>query len=109
MLHNLTNVDQTEHEEEVFDERVHILSDYELTDDEKIHDEENIDEEEEDEVTKVLYDDVNLGNEDTEMTNADQADNKITSLMDTSAHHAIAILEITSSFSTPTPPPPLFF
>nr|GEY52959.1 hypothetical protein [Tanacetum cinerariifolium] len=42
---------------------------YELT-----NDEENIDEEEEDEVTKDLYDDVNvnLGNEDTEMTNADQ-------------------------------------
>nr|GEU99684.1 hypothetical protein [Tanacetum cinerariifolium] len=50
---NLTIVDQTEHEEEDVDERVHTLSDYELTDDEKIHDEEYIDdEEEEDEVIR---------------------------------------------------------
>nr|GEV08996.1 hypothetical protein [Tanacetum cinerariifolium] len=71
---NLTNVDQTEHEEEDVDERVHTLSDYELTNDEKIQDEENINEEEEDEVTKELYDDVNvnLGNKYTELTNADQ-------------------------------------
>ncbi|GKD63761.1 hypothetical protein Tco_1305869, partial [Tanacetum coccineum] len=41
---------------------------------EKIDDEETMDEEEDDEVTKELYDDVNvnLGNEDTKMTNADQ-------------------------------------
>ncbi|GJR58795.1 hypothetical protein Tco_1500957 [Tanacetum coccineum] len=41
---------------------------------EKIDDKETMDEEEDDEVTKELYDDVNvnLGNEDTEMTNADQ-------------------------------------
>ncbi|GKD84566.1 hypothetical protein Tco_1355720 [Tanacetum coccineum] len=41
---------------------------------EKIDDEEMIDEEEDSEVTKELYDDVNvnLGNEDTKMTNADQ-------------------------------------
>nr|GEV99372.1 hypothetical protein [Tanacetum cinerariifolium] len=43
---NLTNVDQTEHEEEDVDERVHTPSDYELTDDEKNHDENNIDVEE---------------------------------------------------------------
>nr|GEX47839.1 hypothetical protein [Tanacetum cinerariifolium] len=36
---NLTNVDQTEHEEEDVEERVHTPSDYKLTDDEKIHDE----------------------------------------------------------------------
>nr|GEW27312.1 hypothetical protein [Tanacetum cinerariifolium] len=62
------------------DERVQTPSDYELTDDEKIHDEENIndeermDKQEEDEVTKELYKDVNvnLGNQDTKMTNADQ-------------------------------------
>nr|GFA06753.1 hypothetical protein [Tanacetum cinerariifolium] len=42
---NLTNVDQTKHEEEDVNERVHTPSDYELTDDEKIHNEENIDEE----------------------------------------------------------------
>nr|GEX21091.1 hypothetical protein [Tanacetum cinerariifolium] len=77
---NLTNVDQTEHEEEDVDERVHTPSDYKLTNDEKIHDEENInheermDEEEEDEVTKELYKDVNmnLGNGDIEMTYVDQ-------------------------------------
>ncbi|GJT97241.1 hypothetical protein Tco_1092759 [Tanacetum coccineum] len=41
---------------------------------EKIDDEETVDEEEDDEVTKELYDDVNvnLGNEDTEMNNVDQ-------------------------------------
>nr|GFA66029.1 hypothetical protein [Tanacetum cinerariifolium] len=67
------------HEEEDFDERVHTPSDYDLTEDEKIQeeeeidDEETMDEEEDDEVTKELYDDVNvnLGNEDTEITIAD--------------------------------------
>nr|GEU65071.1 hypothetical protein [Tanacetum cinerariifolium] len=154
---NQTNVDQTEHEEEDVDERVQTPSDYELTNDENIHDEENVDEEEEDEVTKDLYDDVNvnLGNEDTKMTYADQGaseqqnashqsgfeqeeedshvtltpvldtqktrgptqsssvsfdftskllnldnpsptNNEIASLMDTTAYHAIKILEITS-------------
>ncbi|GJS85030.1 hypothetical protein Tco_0751571 [Tanacetum coccineum] len=41
---------------------------------EKIDDEEMMDDEEDDEVTKEMYDDVNvnLGNEDTDMTNADQ-------------------------------------
>nr|GFD24550.1 hypothetical protein [Tanacetum cinerariifolium] len=41
---------------------------------EKIDGEESMDEEEDHEVTKELYDDVNvnLGNEDSEMTNADQ-------------------------------------
>nr|GEY03245.1 hypothetical protein [Tanacetum cinerariifolium] len=117
---NLTNVDQTKHEEEDVNERVQTPSAYELTDDEKIHDEENVDEEEEDKVTKELYDDVNvnLRNEDTKMTYADQllnldnpssANNEIASLMDTTAYHATTILEITSTFTTPTPPPPLFF
>nr|GEX23934.1 hypothetical protein [Tanacetum cinerariifolium] len=167
---NMTNVDQNEHEEEDVDERVHTPLDYELTGEEKIYDEENIDEEEEDEVTKELYDDVNvdLGNEDTKMIIADQgaseqlnashllgfekeeedahatltpvldtqktkgpiqssyvsfdftskllnldnpslSDNEIASLMDISAYHATVILEITSSFTTPTPPLPPFF
>nr|GEX65930.1 hypothetical protein [Tanacetum cinerariifolium] len=126
-----------------------------------------MDEEEEDEVTKELYKDVNvnLGNEDTEMTNADQggsgqqnvsqesrfeqveddahvtltpvletqktdksvqsyyvsdftskllnlenpspADNEIASLMETSARHATKVPEITSSFTTTIPTPPL--
>ncbi|GKE79787.1 hypothetical protein Tco_1549787, partial [Tanacetum coccineum] len=54
----LTNIDQTEHEEEKYDDEF-----YE-------EEEENID----DEVTKELYDDVNvnLGNVDTDMTIADQ-------------------------------------
>nr|GEW64423.1 retrovirus-related Pol polyprotein from transposon TNT 1-94 [Tanacetum cinerariifolium] len=77
---NLTNVDQTEYEEEDVNERVHTPSDYELTGDEKIHDEENIDdeermdEEEGDKFTKELYKDVNvnLGNEDIKITYADQ-------------------------------------
>nr|GEW32605.1 hypothetical protein [Tanacetum cinerariifolium] len=77
---NLTNVDHSKHEEEDVDERVHTPSDCELTNYEKIHDEENIydeermDEEEEDEVTNELYKDmnVNLGNNDTEITYADQ-------------------------------------
>nr|GEW36380.1 hypothetical protein [Tanacetum cinerariifolium] len=94
---NLTNVDKTEHEEEDVDERVQTPSDYELTDDEKIHDEENIDEEEEDEVTKKLYDDVNvnLGNDDTEMINVNQ--------------DASEQLNAYQLFTTPTPPPHPFF
>nr|GEU50704.1 hypothetical protein [Tanacetum cinerariifolium] len=62
---NLTNVDQTEHEEEYVDERVHTPSHYELTDDENIHDRENTNEEK-DGVTKELYDDVNSGFEQEE-------------------------------------------
>nr|GFA14726.1 hypothetical protein [Tanacetum cinerariifolium] len=85
---------------------------------------------------------MNLGNEDTEMTDADQggssqqnlsqelgfeqekedalikilnlenpspADNKIASLMETSARHATVVPEITSSFTTTIPPPHSFF
>ncbi|GKF44898.1 hypothetical protein Tco_0131450, partial [Tanacetum coccineum] len=70
---NLSNVEQTE-EEEYSDQRVHTPPDYKLTEEEKIDDEEKMDEEAEDEVTKELYKDVNvnLGNTDAEMTNADQ-------------------------------------
>nr|GEY94504.1 hypothetical protein [Tanacetum cinerariifolium] len=42
-------------------------------------------------------------------TQKTRVDNEIASLMDTTAHHAIAIPKITSSFSTTTPPPPPFF
>ncbi|GJV94891.1 hypothetical protein Tco_1546468 [Tanacetum coccineum] len=47
---------------------------FNIEEEEKIDDEESMNEEEEDEVTKELYDDVNvnLGNEDTNMINADQ-------------------------------------
>ncbi|GJZ31677.1 hypothetical protein Tco_0576724 [Tanacetum coccineum] len=72
---NLTNVDQTElEEEEDVDDIVHTPLDYELTNDEKLDDEETMDDEEDNEVIKELYDDVNvnLGNDDTEMTDADQ-------------------------------------
>ncbi|GJT93154.1 hypothetical protein Tco_1081999 [Tanacetum coccineum] len=64
----LTNVDQTEHEELEYDDEF-----YE-EEEENIDDEETMYDEEDDEVTKVLYDDVNvnLGNEDTNMTIADQ-------------------------------------
>ncbi|GJS22289.1 hypothetical protein Tco_0450921 [Tanacetum coccineum] len=84
---------------------------YEEEEEEKIDDEDTMDEEEDNEVTKELYDDVNvnLGNEDTDMTNADQADNEIASLMETLARHATAVPEITSSFTTTIPPPPPFF
>ncbi|GJX80764.1 hypothetical protein Tco_0328913 [Tanacetum coccineum] len=49
-------------------------TEYYEEEEEKIDDEETMDEEEDDEVTKELYDDVNvnLGNKDTDMTNADQ-------------------------------------
>ncbi|GKD57496.1 hypothetical protein Tco_1290883 [Tanacetum coccineum] len=71
---NLTNVDHTEHEEEYVDDIVHTPSDYELTNDEKLDDEETMYDEEDDEVIKELYNDVNvnLGNDDTEMTDAYQ-------------------------------------
>ncbi|GJV84423.1 hypothetical protein Tco_1524321 [Tanacetum coccineum] len=128
---------------------------------ENVDDEEKMDEEEDDEVTKELYKDVNvnLGNKDVDLTDADQggadqqnvslqsgfeqveedahvtltpvldtqksggptqrsfissdftikllnldnpslADNEIASLMDTTAHHAIAIPDITSNFAS---------
>ncbi|GJU27210.1 hypothetical protein Tco_1165831 [Tanacetum coccineum] len=154
--------------------KIHVLNyattKYYEEEEEKIDDEEMMDEEEDHEVTKELYDDVNvnLGNEDTDMTNADQGaseqqnvsqesgfeqveedahvtltlvldtqkvdepvksssvssdftskllnlenpsptDNEIASLLDTTARHATAVLEITSSFTTTIPPPPLFF
>nr|GEU32201.1 hypothetical protein [Tanacetum cinerariifolium] len=49
---------------------------------------------------------------DSDLLNLDNpslADNDIASLMDTIAYHATAIPKITSSFTRPTPPPPLFF
>ncbi|GJU10195.1 hypothetical protein Tco_1132591 [Tanacetum coccineum] len=43
------------------------------------------------------------------LENLSLADNEIASLMDTIARHAIAVPEITSSFTTTIPPPPPFF
>ncbi|GKA64884.1 retrovirus-related pol polyprotein from transposon TNT 1-94, partial [Tanacetum coccineum] len=57
---NLTNVDQTEYEEDDIDDRVHTPSDYELTDEEKLNDEETMDDEEYKEVIKDLYGDMNV-------------------------------------------------
>ncbi|GJS63249.1 hypothetical protein Tco_0677813 [Tanacetum coccineum] len=135
---NLTNVDQTEYEEEDVDDRVRTPSDYELTDDENLDDEETMDDEEDDEVIKELYDDqeeedahvtltpvLDAQNPDepvqsfsissdftSKLLNLDNpslADNEIASLMETSAHHATVIPELTSGFTTTTPPPTLFF
>ncbi|GJZ46616.1 hypothetical protein Tco_0594212 [Tanacetum coccineum] len=58
--------------------KIHVLNqsstEYYKEEEEKIDDEEKMDEEEDDEVTKELYNDVNvnLGNRDTEMTDGDQ-------------------------------------
>ncbi|GKB71864.1 hypothetical protein Tco_0933276 [Tanacetum coccineum] len=86
-------------------------TEYYEEEEENIDDEEMMHNDEDDEVIKELYDDVNvnLGNEDTEMTNADHADNEIASLMETSARHTMTVLENTSGFTTTTPPPPPFF
>nr|GEW48947.1 retrovirus-related Pol polyprotein from transposon TNT 1-94 [Tanacetum cinerariifolium] len=76
----------------------------------------NINDEEDDEVTKktggptqsssVSSDFISklLNHDNLSLTN-----NEITSLMVTTAYHATTIPEITSSFTTPTPPSPLFF
>nr|GEV46311.1 retrovirus-related Pol polyprotein from transposon TNT 1-94 [Tanacetum cinerariifolium] len=71
---NLTNVDQTEYEEEDVDKGTRTPSDDELTDEENLDDEEIKDDEENDEVLKELYEDVNVNMEkdDAEMTDAHQ-------------------------------------
>nr|GEX77979.1 hypothetical protein [Tanacetum cinerariifolium] len=57
---NLTNVDQTEYEEEDVDEGVWSPSNDEFTNEEKLDDEETMDDEEDEEVLKELYEDVNV-------------------------------------------------
>nr|GEV74506.1 hypothetical protein [Tanacetum cinerariifolium] len=72
---NLSNVDQTDYKEKYVHKSVSTPSDdTKMTDEEKLDDEETMDDEEDDEVIKELYDDVNvnLGNDDTEMTKANQ-------------------------------------
>nr|GEU28781.1 hypothetical protein [Tanacetum cinerariifolium] len=78
---------------------------------EEINDEDTMDEEGDDEVTRELYEDVNvnLGNEDINMTNTNQANNEIASLMDTTSSHAMVVPEITFVFPTTIPPPPPLF
>ncbi|GJW92265.1 hypothetical protein Tco_0169818 [Tanacetum coccineum] len=114
-IHDL-NQSNEEHveEEEYGDERVHTPLEYELTDEENVYDEEKVDEEKDDEVTKELYKDVNvnLGNEDAEMTNADQGradqqnnpsptDNEIASLMDTIVFHEEPSSRTSSLYTVP--------
>ncbi|GJU92111.1 hypothetical protein Tco_1304534 [Tanacetum coccineum] len=71
-------------------------TEYYKEEEEKDDDEEKMDEEEDDEVIKELYNDVNvnLGNRDADMTDADQV---------------TKVLELTSVFTTTVPPPPPFF
>ncbi|GJZ67250.1 hypothetical protein Tco_0630490, partial [Tanacetum coccineum] len=69
------NQSSTKYEEEEESERVYTPPEFIPTHDEdKINDEENMDEQEDDDVTKELYKNVNvnLGNKDADMTNADQ-------------------------------------
>ncbi|GKD77617.1 hypothetical protein Tco_1340238, partial [Tanacetum coccineum] len=75
---NQSDEEYEEKDEEYVDERVHTPLDYQLTyeekdDDKEKMDEEKMDEEDDDEVTKELYKDVNvnLGNRDADMTDAD--------------------------------------
>ncbi|GJU30349.1 hypothetical protein Tco_1173938 [Tanacetum coccineum] len=133
---NMSNVDQTEHEEE--DDRVHTSSDYELTDDEKLDDEEIMDDKEDDEEHNISKESgFNQVEEDAhviitlviEARKADEpvqsssvssdftskllnldnpslTDNEIASLMETSARHTTEIPKIKSGFTITTPLPP---
>nr|GEV70757.1 retrovirus-related Pol polyprotein from transposon TNT 1-94 [Tanacetum cinerariifolium] len=110
--------DEEDDDENEFEEEDDINDDDSDDNDEKEYDDEfnleedeNIDEEDDDEVTIELYKDVNVNlyNKDANMTYVDQADNEIAYLMDTTTYYATIIPEITSSFATPTPLPPLFF
>ncbi|GJT62276.1 hypothetical protein Tco_1005809 [Tanacetum coccineum] len=115
--------EETDNEEEHDSERVHTPPEFVST-----NDEEKMDDEEDDEVTKELYKDinVNLGNEDAEMTNADQGGaDQHNKTVDTSAEffyknhepqtsslYTVPVniySEITSVFTTTIPPPPPFF
>nr|GEY88293.1 hypothetical protein [Tanacetum cinerariifolium] len=72
---NLTNIYQTEYEEEDVNESVSTPSDdTEMTDEEKLNDEETMDDEKDNEVNKELYEDVNvnLGNDGAEITDSNQ-------------------------------------
>ncbi|GJV35539.1 hypothetical protein Tco_1408016, partial [Tanacetum coccineum] len=89
----LTNVDQTEHEEEEYDDEF-----YKEEEDENIDEEQNMDHEEDDEVIKELYDDanVNLGNDDTEMTDADQGASKQQNKADKPVQSSLVSSDFTS-------------
>ncbi|GJX30951.1 hypothetical protein Tco_0240806 [Tanacetum coccineum] len=109
---NMTNVEQTEQQEEEYsDQRVYTPLDYQLTEEENNDDEEKMDEEEENEVTKELYKDVNinLGSEDkTDGTlESSSVSSDFTSKLLYLDNTPPPILEITSA--TTVPPPPHFF
>nr|GEW02572.1 hypothetical protein [Tanacetum cinerariifolium] len=96
---NLTNVDHNEYEEDV-DEGVRTPFDDELTDEEKLYDEESMDDEEDDEVIKDLYDDVNvnLGNNDAEMTDANQEGSEQQNKADELVQSSYVSFDFTSKF-----------
>nr|GEX92537.1 hypothetical protein [Tanacetum cinerariifolium] len=127
---NLTNVDQTEYKEEEVDEEK--INDEETIDDEEydevfkeLYEDVNVNLEKGDaEMTDANQrgsEQQNKADEPVQsssisfeftskflnLENPSLADNEIASLMETSTHHATAILEITFGFSTNTPPPPL--
>nr|GFA00777.1 putative reverse transcriptase domain-containing protein [Tanacetum cinerariifolium] len=90
------NDDDMNNDEETDSERteVHTPNDYELTDEENIDEGGKIDEEDDDEISKELYDNVNinLGNEDAEMTNAEQGAEDFVSYCDASNEGLGAVL-----------------
>nr|GFA00367.1 hypothetical protein [Tanacetum cinerariifolium]GFA37990.1 hypothetical protein [Tanacetum cinerariifolium] len=81
---NLTNVDQTEHEEE------------------------DVDENKANELVQSSYISSDFTRKLLNLKNPSPADNEIASLMDTTARYAIIVLEITSSFTTTIPLPHSF-
>nr|GEX93414.1 hypothetical protein [Tanacetum cinerariifolium] len=90
---NLTNVDQTEYEEEDVDEGVRTLCENEKAD-------EHV------QSSSVSFD---FTSKFLNLENPYLVENEIASLMETLAPHATVIFEITSGFTTTTPPPPPFF
>nr|GEV27401.1 uncharacterized mitochondrial protein AtMg00810-like [Tanacetum cinerariifolium] len=119
---NKTYEEHDEEEEEEYDDEFNLEKDENINEEED--DESGFKQEEEDaHVTLTPILDAQKTNSPTQssfvssdftskllnLDNPSSADNEIASLMDTTAYHAIAIPEITSCFTTPSPPPPLFF
>ncbi|GJW84067.1 hypothetical protein Tco_0157212 [Tanacetum coccineum] len=92
---NKTNKEHNKEEKEYDGE-------FNIEEDEKIDDEESMNDDEDDEVTKELYDDVNvnLGNKDTEMTNADQ--DVATLVIEKNVTESVEAAVLTRSSSQPT-------
>ncbi|GKC09549.1 hypothetical protein Tco_1001159 [Tanacetum coccineum] len=123
----LTNVDQTEHEEEEFNDEFYEEEEENSNDEETIStnvsQESGFEQVEEDaHVTLTSVIDTQKTGDPSQsssvssdftskllnLDNPSLADNEIASLMDTTAQHATVIPEITSSFTTTIPPPPPF-